>query len=169
MADRKTRVREHVIADLSVNHVEYHLLKSGYTIDVTKSDYGYDGIVFTFDSNGEIENGNIFVQLKATDSIGRHRKKNGLSFSVSKKDIRLWYGEPFPVYLLLFDAVAENAYWLYFQKYLFKKNITPSNLTGKSLVVQIDETNLFGLTTPNLWRTHKENVLKKLKGVVNHA
>jgi len=169
MADRKKRVRNHVIADLSVNHVEYHLLKAGYTMDVTKSDYGYDGIIFTFDSNGEIENGNIFVQLKATDSIDSHRKKNGLSFSISKKDIHLWYDEPFPVYLLLFDAVAENAYWLYLQQYLKKQKIAPSNLTGNSLAIHIDRINLFDLTTPKLWRSHKEIVLDELKGLISHA
>jgi hypothetical protein len=87
MAGKKKRVRKHVIADLSVNHVEYHILKNGYTIDTTQSDYGYDGIIFTFDSKGEIENGNIFVQLKATDFISRHKRQNGIAFSVSKKDI----------------------------------------------------------------------------------
>jgi hypothetical protein len=169
MADKKQRVRKHVIADLSVNHVEYHLLKAGHTMDVTKSDYGYDGIVFTFDSNGEIENGTIFVQLKATDSISRHKKKNGLSFSISKKDINLWHGEPFPVYLVLFDAIAEKAYWLYFQNYFAKSKITPAGVTGKSLAVSIDPKNLFDANTPKLWQSDKQNALKQLSGLVTHV
>ncbi|MEW5949809.1 MAG: DUF4365 domain-containing protein [Thermodesulfobacteriota bacterium] len=169
MADKKRRVRKHVIADLSVNHVEYHVLKAGYTMDTTKADYGYDGVVLTFDSHGEIENGNIFVQLKATDLISRHKKKDGLSFSVSKKDITLWHDEPFPVYLVLFDAAAEKAYWLYFQKYLTKNKITPSRVKGKYLAVHIDDTNIFNSTTPKTWRLDKEKALSQLKGVVTHG
>jgi hypothetical protein len=169
MTDKKKRIRKHVIADLSVNHVEYHVLKAGYTIEVTKSDYGYDGIIFTYNNKGEIENGNIFVQLKATDSISRHKRKDGLSFSVGKRDINLWYGEPFPVYLVLFDAAAEKAYWLYFQKYLTKIQITPSKVKKRSLAVHIDEKNLLDSTTPEIWRSHKEKSLKQLKGSVRHA
>jgi Domain of unknown function (DUF4365) len=151
MAEKKRRVRKHVIADLSVNHVEYHLLKAGYTMGVTKADYGYDGIVFTFDGNGEIENGNIFIQLKATDSISRHQRQNGLTFSVSKKDINLWYDEPFPVYFVLFDAKAERAYWVYFQKYLIEKDITPVTVKNNSLAIQIDDKSVYDAMTPKLW------------------
>lgn len=157
------------MADLSVNHVEYHVLKAGYTMEVTQADYGYDGVVFTFDPQGEIESGNIFVQLKATDSISRHKKKEGFSFSVSKKDISLWYDEPFPVYLVLFDAVAEKAYWLYFQNYLTKNQIAPLTIKGKSLTVHIDEKNVFDSTTPKTWRCDKAKVLSQLKGVITHG
>jgi hypothetical protein len=169
MADKKRRIRKHVIADLSVNHVEYQVLKAGYTMSTIKADYGYDGFVSTFDSHGEIENGTIFVQLKATDSISRYRRKDGFSFSVSKKDINLWHGEPFPVYLVLFDAAAEKAYWLYFQKYLTKNKITLSSVKGKSLAVHIADKNVFDSTTPKAWQSDKEKVLSQLKGVVTHG
>jgi hypothetical protein len=81
----------------------------------------------------------------------------------------LWHGEPFPVYLVLFDAVAERAYWLYFQKYLAKNKIIPSSISGKSLAVHIDDKNFFDSNTPGLWRSDKEKALKQLKGVVTHA
>jgi|ERR1700677_2965634 len=168
MAAKKRRVREHVIADLSVNHVVYHVLKAGYTIEVTRADYGYDGSIVTFNRKGEIENGNIFIQLKATDSIGRFKNKNGFAFSVSKKDLNLWHQEPFPVYFVLFDAKKEKAYWIYFQKYLTKHKIKPAHIKKKSFVIHIKKKNLFDSTTPKSWRADKENALKQLKGVVTH-
>jgi hypothetical protein len=169
MAKRKKRIRKHVIADLSVNYVEYHFLKAGHTMEITKSDYGYDGAIFTYNSNGEIENGNVFVQLKATDFINRYKKKGGYTFSVSKKDIDMWFNEPFPVYLILFDAIAEQAFWIYFQNYLSINRITPAKISGKSLTILINSQNLFGMSTPMLWQSHKEKVLKRLKGAISHV
>ncbi len=158
-----------MIADLSVNHVEYYVLKAGYTMETPEADYGYDGVVTTFDSKGQIENGSIFVQLKATDSISRHRKQNGFSFSISKKDIELWYDEPFPVYLVLFDAIAEKAYWLHLQKYLSELKITPSMIKGRSLTVLFDEKNFVDSMTPGIWRKHKKAALSQIKGIVTYA
>ena len=40
--DRKRRTREHVIADLSVNHVERQVLLAGYVVDRVSNDYGID-------------------------------------------------------------------------------------------------------------------------------
>jgi hypothetical protein len=47
-AERKRRTREHVIADLSVHHVEGLALKCGYTVQRTIADYGYDLRLETF-------------------------------------------------------------------------------------------------------------------------
>ena len=37
---RKRRTREHVIADLSVNHVERIILEAGHAVQRPTSDYG---------------------------------------------------------------------------------------------------------------------------------
>jgi len=41
---RKRRTREHVIADLSANHVERHVLRSGHTVERLVHDYGIEGV-----------------------------------------------------------------------------------------------------------------------------
>ena len=64
----------------------------------------------TYGADGEVENGLIYVQLKATDKIGRRPKKHRVPFRVLKQDVDLWEDEPFPVYLVLFDAIAECAH-----------------------------------------------------------
>jgi hypothetical protein len=168
-ASRKHRTRKHVIADMSLHHVAYLLSKGNCTIEPTRADYGYDGTVFTFDDAGQIENGTIFVQLKATDAIWRHKRVNGFSFSISAKDLAPWTEEPYPVYLILFDAKAEKAYWLYIQEYFARHGITSSSVTGKTLSVVIDPSHVFDSGTPGVWRAHKDEVLRQLKGLVKHA
>ena len=65
----KRRTREHVIADLSVNHVEHQVLLCGWTAERRIHDYGLDLTVWTYDADGFIEAGEIYVQLKATDHL----------------------------------------------------------------------------------------------------
>ena len=67
MTTRKTRVRKHVIADMSLYYLAYIIASCTFTIEPTRADYGYDPTIYTFDDAGQYENGNVFVQLKATD------------------------------------------------------------------------------------------------------
>jgi hypothetical protein len=69
MTIRKSRVRKHVIADMSLPHLAYIIVSCMFTIEATRSDYGYDLSILTFDTAGQYENGNMFVQLKATDKL----------------------------------------------------------------------------------------------------
>jgi hypothetical protein len=66
---KKRRTREHVIADLSANHVEKHALLCGYSVERVVHDYGIDLWIATYNRDGEIESGEIRVQLKATDHL----------------------------------------------------------------------------------------------------
>ena len=59
----KRRTREHVIADLSVNHVERFVLLCGHTVERVLHDYGIDLLLYTYDGNGESENDTIYIQL----------------------------------------------------------------------------------------------------------
>jgi hypothetical protein len=165
---RKRRTRKHVIADLSLHHVPYQIAKCGFTIEVIRSDYGYDGSIFTYDNQGEIENGTIFIQLKATDRIKRYKNKTAFSFRIRKKDVDFWQGEPFPVYLILFDAVSETAYWLYLQEYLRKNGITSASMKGDSVVVSIAAAQVVDVKSVRTWRADKARVLAKI-GSTSHA
>ncbi len=68
---RKQRTRQHIIADLGVNHTERQILLAGYIFSRPAQDYGYDGVSMTCDSNGEIEPGLIFFQVKSTLDFGQ--------------------------------------------------------------------------------------------------
>jgi Domain of unknown function (DUF4365) len=168
MAGRKRRVRSHIIADMSVHHLAYHVVKSGFTLEVVTKDYGFDAWIQTFDANGEIENGQMYVQLKATDQIDRKRAGTAVEYRVRKKDLDLWEGAVFPVYLVLFDAAGELAYWVYLQRYLQANRIKAAHLTTASLVVEIDVNQVLDAPAVRSWREDKASVIVQI-GKIDHA
>jgi hypothetical protein len=114
---RKRRTREHVIADLSVNHVERAVLRCGWTVERTRFDYGIDLDMKTYSPNGEIENGKVLFQLKATDSLKRSADGMAISIRLEWRDLLFWVNEAAPVVLIIYDAKEDKAYWLYLQDY----------------------------------------------------
>src|SRR6266545_1866338 len=113
-ARRKRRTREHIIADLSVHHVEGLALKCGYTVQRIVADYGYDLRLDTFNEAGEVDSDPVRLQLKASDSLRQYELagEEVFSFPVSAKDYRLWSQGQLPVFLILYDAQLGEAYWL---------------------------------------------------------
>jgi len=112
---RKQRTRQHVIADLSVHHVERFVLEQGYTAQRLSSDYGYDLLMSTFDEQGYVEPGSIYFQFKAKEVLvqtGMH-----YVYDVDIRDYNLWIREKMPVIFILFDASRRRAYWLAIQEY----------------------------------------------------
>jgi hypothetical protein len=166
--DRKKRVRKHIIADLSANHVERFALLNGFSVECIGKDYGYDLNVYTFNSKGEFETGNIYVQLKATDRPKHLNNKTELSFSTSKRDLKTWYEEPFPVIFILYDAKNENAYWVYIQQHLrtitnFSLNSIPNNYT-----IRIPKNNIINASSFQQFRRFKLNTIKQITNVITY-
>lgn len=114
---RKRRTREHVIADLSVNHVERLVLRCGWTVERSRHDYGIDLDMHTYTPHGEVENGKILFQLKATDALKRSADGTAISVRLEWRDLLFWVNEVEPVILILYDAQQDRAYWLYVQEY----------------------------------------------------
>ncbi|MEN8221517.1 MAG: DUF4365 domain-containing protein [Pseudomonadota bacterium] len=161
MITRKKRTREHIIADISVNYVEHFIVTKGFSVERVQGDYGYDLVMFTYDTDGEIENGQVYLQLKATDHINKIDNSK-VAFSVSTKDLNLWLEEPMPVILILYDAIQKEAYWLYVQAYFEKHKI---NLNQKYITVYFDMKNALNEETINQFREYKINVLKQVKNM----
>ncbi len=113
----KQRTRQHIIADLSVNHVERQALLCGYAAERVRYDYGYDLAVWTYTRSGEIEPGQILIQVKSTDAINFLADPTKIAFRLDRRDLNLWLGEFLPVFLILYDAQADIAYWIYVQAY----------------------------------------------------
>ena len=118
-AQRKRRTREHIIADLAVNHVERQALLCGYTVQRNHHDYGIDLDVTTFNEDGEIEEGKILLQLKASDRLVV-RSDGTVACRVERKHLTSWLAQPLPVLLIVYDAVQDQAFWLYVQSYFRK-------------------------------------------------
>ncbi|MGH7169440.1 MAG: DUF4365 domain-containing protein [Gemmataceae bacterium] len=114
---RKRRTREHVIADLSVNHVERLVLRRGWTVERSRHDYGIDLVMETYSADGEVQNGRILFQLKATDHLRRSADGTVIPVRLEWRDLLYWLNEPLPVLLIFYDAQQDRAYWLYVQEY----------------------------------------------------
>jgi Domain of unknown function (DUF4365) len=116
-AERKIRTREHVIADLAVNAVERQVLLRGYTLDALIHDYGYDGALFVYNSQGEVESGQAFAQVKATEQAHRLQDGQTIAYRLDRADLQRWLTEPMPVILCLYEAASDRTFWLYVQHY----------------------------------------------------
>lgn len=167
MTKRKTRVRKHVIADMSLHHPAYIIVSCSFTIEPTRADYGYDLSMFTFDTAGQYENGNVFVQIKATDKLKVDPATSEIRFRISKRDILTWESEPFPAYLVVFDAMQGKSYAIYLQKFFAKAGISSSTMKGASAEVRLPNKEVDAGTIQG-WRTDKNVVLTQM-GAVTHV
>ncbi len=68
---RKRRTRGHIIADLSINYLERFVLRCGHVLQRVTHDYGLDLLMHTFAANGEVQNGEVRFQVKATERLKR--------------------------------------------------------------------------------------------------
>jgi hypothetical protein len=143
---KKRRTREHVLADLSVNHVERQALLCGFSVLRVSPDYGYDVFVFTFDTNGEVEPGELRLQLKATERLAVSRRREMFPFALEVADLRLWQDEVLPVILVLYEAETNRAYWECIQTYLQEQVTYEVDWTQKTLTVQVPKRNVLDQT-----------------------
>ena len=132
---RKQRTRQHVIADQSVNHVERFIIDEGHTAQQFERDYGYDLLLSTYDEEGYLEPGSIYLQLKAAATLTK--VGSAYVFDVDVRDCNLWRVERAPVILILFDASRRRAYWLHVQAF-FRKDVNRKGKKGaKSIRVRV--------------------------------
>lgn len=162
MAVRKRRPRKHVIAAMSFHHLGFLVASAGYTYEGFEADYGFDVLINTFDSHQQIENGVIYLQLKATDRP--QRAQGGYRFRVSTKDALYWAGNTDPVYLVLYDVAADKAVALHFQRHLETTGLDPTTLTAKSFPVVIPDVAI-NVATVAQWRADKNGVFARLPKV----
>ena len=111
----KRRTREHIIADLSINYVERQVLLSGNTVERRIHDYGIDLVLSTYGKAGEPEPGIMSIQVKATDELTKVSGGRFATCRIERAHLRAWLAEPMPVFLVLYDATNDRAYWLYVQ------------------------------------------------------
>jgi hypothetical protein len=99
-AQQKRRTREHGIADLSVHHAERHVLVCGYTAERRFHDYGLDLLVYTYNADGEVEPGEIHLQLKATDHLKVVASGTMIAQRLERRDVAAWLRQLMPVILV---------------------------------------------------------------------
>jgi hypothetical protein len=161
-SNRKRRTREHVIADLGVNHVEKCILQCGWTAQRFSPDYGLDLLMTTFNRRGEIENGDVRLQIKATDAIKVRHGQDAIGVRLEWRDVVYWLNEPLPVILVVFDAKASQAWWLHLQQSLREEGKSPAR--GATLTVNIPLTNMLNTKAVRRFRKLRDAALAQTQG-----
>ena len=138
---RKRRTREHVLDDLSANHVERCALQCGFAVERLWQDYGLDLAIITFDARGFLEGGVIWLQLKATDHVKKTRDGGAVLVRLDRRDVLAWIAEANPIFLVLYDATQDRAYWLSIQSY-FGDETAFAKLRSKTITVPIPTANV---------------------------
>jgi hypothetical protein len=157
-----------VIADLSVNFVERQALLCGYTIDPIVRDYGYDLVLVSYDSTGEVENGYVHLQMKATDHLRVLRGGQFVSFRVKRSDLALWLKEVMPVILVVYDAEADSAYWLYVQRYFEQRTDYTPSPAQESTTVHLPKANVVDQAAIRKFVEFKASILRQANRVIRH-
>lgn len=124
--------------------------------------------MFTYDINGEIENGQVYIQLKATDYLKTLTDEKTIAFKLARADLELWLFEPMPCILVIYDSQSSQAYWLYLQAYF--ENIKGFNIAqlGESVTVYLPKTNIIDVEAIKQFKQYRDDVLSQLKGVIRH-
>ncbi len=167
--EKKTRTREHIICDLSANYVELRALECDYSTERRFHDYGIDMNLYTYNNEGEIENGFISLQLKATDNPDYTKDKQYVNFPVKKSDLKHWLKEIYPVILIMYDAGLKNAYWVYLQDYFEKLPDFNLDQIGKTITVKIKKNNRINKKAIQKFAFFKNRINARLEGVITHA
>jgi hypothetical protein len=97
--------------------VERQVLLCGFSADRVQHDYGYDLTMATYDDIGAVEPGAVYLQVKATDRLPRLAGGKMISWVVSRRDLKLWLAETYPVILVVYDGARGKACWLHIQAY----------------------------------------------------
>jgi hypothetical protein len=165
---RKQRTRQHVIADLAVNHVERFVFEAGFTAERMRFDYGYDLTVVTYDSAGYVEPECAQIQVKATEHA--HWSASGdLVFDISVLDYNLWTSATLPVFLVVFEAMRRRAYWIYVQQYFRDHSTRKPRKNATSVRVLIPKAHRVNRKWVVFARKCKDNVIKQMEAATDHG
>lgn len=166
-APRKRRTRQHVIAAQSVNHIERFIIDEGHTAERLANDYGYDLILYTYDEEGHAEEGSVYLQLKASETLSA--SGDGFIFDIDLRDYTRWMREPMPVILILFSASKRRAYWVYVQRYFAEESSRKPKRGAKTVRLRVPKRQVVSGAAIKTIRAYKQGVLDQLEGAIDHA
>lgn len=166
-APQKRRTRQHVISAQSVNYVERFIIDEGHTAERLANDYGYDLVLYTYDEEGYVEEGAVYLQLKASENL--RVSGDDFVFDMDLRDYRRWMREPMPVILVLFDASKRRAYWLYIQRCFGEDPLRKPRQGARTIRVRVPKRQAVSRTAIRTGREFKQRILEQLKGTIDHA
>jgi hypothetical protein len=157
-----------VIADLAVNHAERQGLMCGYSLERILHDHGLDLVMFTYNVNGEMDDGEILLQVKGTERARRVQGDRNISIRVSRSDVQGWLRKAMPVILIVYDASVDAAYWLYVQNYF--ESLPGFNLfqAGETITVHLPVSQVLTPAAVRQFASFRDHVLGQIGGSIQH-
>jgi hypothetical protein len=134
-------------------------------VERTVHDYGVDLMLFTYSEEGEVENGAVRVQLKATDQLSMLQDGQTIALTTHRADLEYWLGKHFPVILVLYDAVNDVAYWIYVQAYFARRTSVDLAFIGETMTIHIPTSQMVDTGAMRLFAGCKANIIDQLRGV----
>lgn len=159
-----------MIAELGVNFVQRHIILNGHSSEVIVHDYGLDLLMFTYNGDGEIENGQVQIQIKATDNLAILKTSPAIAFRVEFAHLQAWKYEPWPVILIVYDTAGDGrAFWLYVQNYVDQaSNSIDIDNDQDTITLHIPLGNQLDAAAIERFRGFRDKVLARVQGVISH-
>jgi hypothetical protein len=144
--------------------VEKWVLRCGWTVQRFSPDYGLDLLMTTFNRRGEIENGDVRMQLKATGAIKVVSGQNAIAVRLEWRDVVYWLNEPLPVVLVVYGAKADKAWWLYVQEALREGRRQASPRATATRTVRVPLANVLDAAAVRRFRKFRDAALARSRG-----
>jgi Domain of unknown function (DUF4365) len=164
---RKRRTREHVLAEMSVNHVQRQVLRCGWLVEEIRHDYGLDLELFTFDKKGDVQEGTVYLQLKGVQSLPLRHGAETFPFRIERRDLVYWLAQPLPVILVVYDAKKDTAYWLYVQSYFGRQKSFNLFRAGKTVTVRVPRANVVSPAAVRQFGRFRDRVLEQISELIH--
>jgi hypothetical protein len=114
----------------------------------------------TYSADGEVENGLIWMQMKATDSLGRSSKGKVLPLRLEWRDLLFWLNDTAPVVVILYDAQEDRAFWLHVQEYFRRQRWTQRAGPATTVTVHIPMANVLNEAAIRLFARLRDEYLR---------
>ncbi len=93
------------------------------------------------------------LQVKASDSITVLADQETISFPIARADLDHWLQELYPCILIVYDAQADEAFWLYVQAYFRRQADFDIGRVGETIQARLPKANR---VTPGAMRQFAE-------------
>ena len=113
----------------------------------------------TYNADGEVENGRISFQLKATDSLKRSANGAVIRVRLEWRDLLFWLNELQPVILVLYDAREDKSYWLYVQEYFRRQRWEERAGRATTVTVGVPASNVLDEAAIRLFARYRDERL----------
>jgi hypothetical protein len=123
----------------------------------------------TFTREGEVQEGKVLLQMKATDRLRVRSAATEFPFRIERADLVSWLAELSPVVLIVYDARKEVAYWLYVQSYFRRREDFNLFAAGQTVTLRVPTANVVSTAAVRRFARFRDAVLAQTRKVIHDA